>query len=214
MRAGLCLAVIATLLGVSEARADGNPRRRTGTKLAHVGLAGTLTGIAVGAFAIGLGNDRPEAAKPFYAASAIAFGVGAVGFATGFYLRATSPVDPPDAITLDPVRARHRNERRAGIAIGGLGAAVLITGIAHGIGAWRDNDLAAAQCPNGVCTANGARLLSRAHTLALAADMLIGTGALGLAGGIILYRGGRDDGPRVVPVVAPDQVTAAVSGRF
>jgi len=214
--------VLGGLVGSSVvARADelaspapANPRRRTGTRIAYAGVAATLTGIAVGAFAIGLGNDRPDAARPFFAASGISLGLGAIGLATGFYLRGTSPEDPPDAISLDRVRARHRNERRVGVALVGLGAAVLITGIAHAVGAYYDNDLAKDRCPDGTCDASGARLLARSHTMALAADMLIGTGTIGLAGGIILYRGGRDTRASVTPVVGTHQVGAAVAGRF
>lgn len=216
MRRALGLVVIAIVLGSSIAHAEGpaNPRRRLGTKIAYAGLASSLTGIAVGAFAIGLGMDRPDAARPFYAVGYGTLGLGAIGLAAGFYLRRTSPEAPPDPIALDPVRSRHRTERRVGVALGGLGAAVLITGLAHAVGAYRDDSLADAQCPNGICNPDGARLLSRSKTLALAAEMLIGTGAVGLAGGVILYRGGRDTGPRLVPVAGPHLVGTAVVGRF
>lgn len=212
-------ATVLGLVGTTVARADDassptpNPRRRTGTRIAYAGLTASLTGVALGAFAIGLGNDRPDAARPFYAASGISLGLGAIGLATGFYVRATSPEDPPDAISLDPIRSRHRSERRAGIVIGGLGAASLATGIAHAVGAYRDNDLAKAQCPGGVCNADGTRLVSRSQTLVLAADMLMATGAIALAGGIILYRGGSDPA-RVVPVAGAHQVGAVVVGHF
>ncbi|MEO8706614.1 MAG: hypothetical protein ABI867_41700 [Kofleriaceae bacterium] len=216
MRLAVRVVAIAALVGwAGTASADGaNRRRRTGTRVAYVGLTSTLAGIALGAFAIGLGNDRPDAAKPFYAASAITLGGGSIALATGLTLRATSPQDPPDAISLDQVRARHRNERRAGIAIGGVGASILITGIAHAIGAWRDNQLAQDQCPDGLCSVNGARLFQRAHTLSHAADLLVGMGAVGLAGGIILYRGGRDTGTRLVPLAGANQVGAAAIGHF
>ncbi len=209
--------MLALALGTSPARADeavSSTRRQTGTKIAYGGLASALTGVALGAFAIGLGNDRPDAARPFYVASFVTLGLGAAGLATGLYLRATSPPGPPDPVALDPVRARHRNERRAGIVLMGLGAAVLVTGIAHGVGAWRDDDLASDHCPDNICDADGARLSKRAHTLALAADMLIGTGAVGFAGGVILFRGGRDTGAQVVPAVGAHQAGAALVGRF
>ena len=97
MRRTVGLVVIATVVS-SNAHAEGpaNPRRRLGTKIAYAGLASSLTGIAVGAFAIGLGMDRPDAARPFYAVGYGALGLGAIGLATGFYLRRTSPKDPPD----------------------------------------------------------------------------------------------------------------------
>jgi hypothetical protein len=180
--------LIAALGGGADA---GNSRRRTGNRLAQGGVAATITGIVVGSFAIGLSNGRPDAAKPFFAASLVSFGLGAVGLTSGLYLRATSPGDPPDAIALDPVRSRRRNERRVGVGLIGASAAVLITGILHGIGAAYDNHLAAERCTEDVCDAGGARLRSRAHTMALASDMLTGMGAIGLAGGFILYRGGH-----------------------
>ena len=91
---------------------------------------------------------------------------------------------------------------------------MLVTGIAHVVGAYRDNDLADAQCPHGACNADGARLLARSKTLALAAELLIGPGAIALAGGIILYRGGRDTGPHLVPVVDTHVIGTSLVGRF
>lgn len=216
-RAGLVLISVAIMGTFADARADqapASPRRHTGTRIMYVGLAASLTGVALGAFAVGLGNDRPDAAVPFYAASGVTLGLGALALASGSYLRATSPAEAPDAISLDPVRARHRNERRVGIALIGAGAAITLTGLAHAVGAYRDQDLADAQCPGGACNADGARLVARSHTLGLAADMLVGTGVIGLAGGIILYRGGRDGGPRVVPVIGPREAGAAIFGHF
>lgn len=223
MQRALRLAVIAVLLAgaAMTARADDavtasatSSRRKTGTRIAYGGLAATLTGVAVGAFAIGLGNDRPDAATPFYAASGVAFGLGAIGLATGFYLRGTSPDDAPDPIAADPIRSRRRTERRVGIALAGAGAAVLITGLAHAVGAYHDNKLAEAQCPNGFCSAGGEHLLARSKTLALAAGLLIGPGAIGLAGGLILYRGARDTGPRLVPVADAHSAGVAFVGGF
>jgi hypothetical protein len=191
-----------------------NPRRRLGTKITWAGVAAFLTGGAVGAFAIGLSMDRPEAAKPFFAAAGVSLGLGVIGIVTGVYVRATSPGDAPDAISQDRVRARHRNERRVGIAMMGASAAVLATGIAHFVGAWRDDDLSHAQCPQGVCNDDGARLQSRSHTLLLAAYMLSGPGVIGLAGGLALYRGGRDTGARIVPVAGAHDAGAAIVGHF
>lgn len=203
--------VLVAALG-SVAHAD--DRHRKGTRIAKIGLGATLTGIAMGAFAIGLGNDRPDAAKPFFAGSAVLLGSGVGLLAGGFYLRGTSEADP-DPLANDPVRARHRAERRAGVALIGIGGVVLITGVLHGIGAYYDNHLASDRCaPDGTCAPGGERLRSRSHTMALAADMLIGTGAIGVAGGVILYRGGRDTGPQLSPMIGSDQVGATVGGRF
>jgi len=219
-----CLVVLSMVTGIAtgvrDAYADDpdtavtapNPRRHRGTRIAKVGLGATLTGIAVGSFAIGLGNDRPDAARPFYYVAGVSLGAGVLGLATGLYLRATSPVDPPDAIARDPVRSRHRAERRAGVAIGGLGAAAVITGIAHAIGAIYDDRLADRRCADGVCGPDGDRLRARSHTMALAAYMLTGMGAIGIAGGVILYRGGRD--AVVTPVVGMHSVGAGISGSF
>jgi hypothetical protein len=77
------VAVIVAVAGWSVAHAETNPRRRKGTRLAQAGLASTLVGVGVGAFAIGLGNDRPAAARPFFVASGIALGAGTIGLATG-----------------------------------------------------------------------------------------------------------------------------------
>jgi hypothetical protein len=97
-------------------------------------------------------------------------------------------------------RDPHRTRRITGKVIATLGALDIAIGLAHVIGSAYDNHLAGPLCPNHACNADGARLLRRSHTMALAADMLIGMGVVGTAGGVILWVGSppRDDAPPAV----------------
>ena len=204
------IVIAAVTIAATPASAD---RRRIATRIAYGGLTAVLLGIAAEGTAAGLG-DYPDPQRRFAIAGGISTGIGAIGLGLGLYLRATSPAVAPDAISLDPVRSRHRIERRVAVALTSLGALSVAVGVAHAVGAYRDSSLADAQCPNGVCTANGTRLFGRAQTLKLAAEMLIGPGVVGMMGGIVMYRSARDTSAQIVPVVAPTQIGAAVAGRF
>lgn len=171
-----------------------------------------LVGAALGGTAAGL-SDYPDTQRDFALSAVITGGVGTLALATGLYLRATSPGEPPDAISLDPVRRRHRAERRVGFALAGLGSIAVAVGVAHAVGSVHDGGLADAQCPGGTCNADGERLRARAHTLALAAEMLIGPGLVGALGGIVMYRAAPDRA-QVAPMVGPGEVGAMVMGRF
>ncbi len=207
------IVVVAAVASAAPARADEpHARRKTGTRIAQVGAGAILLGAAFEGTAAGLG-DHPGPQNGFAVAGGVTAGVGLLALGVGLYLRETSPPEPPDAISLDPVRSRHRWERRVGVAVAGLGALAVAVGTAHAVGSVHDSGLADDQCPNGACNADGARLQARAHTLALAAELLIGPGLVGLVGGIVLYHSAPDT-VQVVPVIAPERVGAAVILRF
>ena len=206
--------VAAVALAAAPARADEpHTRRKTGTRIADVGVGALLLGAAFEGTAAGLG-DHPDPQRGFAIAGGVSAGIGAIALGIGLYVRATSPAEPPDAISLDPLRSRHRWERRVGVAVASLGALAVAVGVAHAIGSAHDSGLADDQCPGGACNADGARLQARAHTLALAAELLIGPGAVGVVGGIVLYRSAPDTGVQIVPMIAPERVGAAVVVRF
>jgi hypothetical protein len=106
-------------------------------------------------------------------------------------------------------RADHRDhhgrvQRIVAAMLGGLSGGVFAIGIPHAIGAAYDAHLAKPQCPD-LCTPDGERLEHRAATLRLAAEMLLGTSAVGVLGAVVLWRGSR-----VQAVAAIDPGSAAI----
>jgi hypothetical protein len=193
--------------------ADPTPRRRLANRVTLAGAVVLLSAAAAEGTAAGLG-DHPGPQQGFAITGGVLAGAGAVTLGVGLLLRATSPDDAPDAISLDPTRRRHRWERRVGASLAGLGALAATIGVIHAIGAAHDDGLADAQCPGGLCNADGARLQRRAETLRLAAQLLIGPGLVAMTGGIVMYRSAPDQTVELVPVLAPDHAGAAIVGRF
>ena len=206
--------VLGGLVASSAARAD-TPRRHTGTRVTQAGVLLLMAGAASEGTAAGL-SDHPGPQEGFFVTGLALGGVGAVVLGAGLYLRATSDAPPRDAIELDPVRSRHRWERRVGLSIAAAGALVSAVGLAHVVGAVHDHDLADNLCPGGTCNADAERLRARSFTLALASGMLLGPGIVGIAGGLAMYESAPDsgDGPHIVPVAGPDRIGAALVGRF
>jgi hypothetical protein len=191
-------------------------RRRVGTDMTHVGVTALLLGAAAEGTAAGLG-DHPVPRRGFEIAGAVTAGAGVIALGIGLYMRATSPREPPDAVSLDPVRQRHRWERRVGVVLASLGGLATAVGVAHAIGAVRDSTLAEAQCVDGNCDADGNRLRSRSATLRLAAELLIGPGIVGAVGGIMMYRSAPDvsiSRVQIIPTLTDDRIGAAIVGRF
>jgi hypothetical protein len=106
---------------------------------------------------------------------------------------------------------RHgRVQRIVAAMLGGVSAGVFAVGTAHAIGAAYDNHLAASQCPD-LCTSDGQRLEHRAATLRLAAQMLLGTSAVGILGAVVLWHGSRVE---AIAAVTPSQVATSFVVRF
>jgi hypothetical protein len=209
MTATVAVALVVTACATST-------QRRISTAITNVGVTGLLLGAAAEGTAAGLG-DHPAPRSAFEIAGAVTAGVGVFALGIGLYLRATSPAEPPDVVSLDPVRRRHRWERRVGVVLAGLGGLATAVGVAHAVGAVRDGTLAEAQCVGGICNADGTRLRSRSETLRLAAELLIGPGIVGGLGGITLYRSAPDvsfSRVQIIPMLTEDQIGAAVVGRF
>jgi hypothetical protein len=209
------LAVAAVAGAAATAHAEPTARRKHGTRLVQAGTLALMAGAASEGTAAGL-SDHPGPQQGFFAAGLAIGGIGAVLLASGLYLRETSPAEAPDAIARDPVRRRRRWERRVGLSILGAGALVSAVGMAHVVGAVHDHDLADNLCPGGACDADAQRLVARSHTLALASLLLLGPGIVAMAGGAALYVGSPDPdaGVAIVPVATPDQLGAAIVGRF
>jgi hypothetical protein len=207
-------AIVAVALVVTACATS--TRRRIGTEIANVGFTGVLLGVAAEGTAAGLG-DHPAPRSAFEIAGAVTAGLGVIALGIGLYERATSPAEHPDAVSLDPLRRRHRWERRVGVVLSGLGGLATAVGVAHAVGAVRDSTLAEAQCVDGICNADGTRLRSRSETLRLAAELLIGPGIVGGLGGITLYRSAPDvsfSRVQIIPMLTDSQIGAAVAGRF
>jgi hypothetical protein len=204
--------IVAATLVVTAACAT-STRRHVGTEIADVGVTGLLLGAAAEGTAAGLG-DHPAPRSAFEIAGGATAGVGVIALGIGLYMRATSPEELPDVVSLDPVRRRHRWERRVGVALASLGGLATAVGVAHAVGAVRDSTLAEAQCVDGMCNADGTRLRSRSETLRLAAELLIGPGVVGGLAGITLYRSAPDVSVQIIPMLTDDQIGAAVVGRF
>jgi len=129
-------------------------------------------------------------------------------------------VDPPGQVAATlPTKlddsARHRR-RIIAVITGSVGAASVVVGIAHGIGAasnWHDFKSGPGEpCDRAlVCTAAGQRAIDRAKGLARGADILIGSGlaVVGIAAAIWFTA----PEPRVVPLVGP-ATGVAFSARF
>lgn len=104
--------------------------------------------------------------------------------------------------------------------ITGAGGVTVGVGLAFGIGAWRAQGRAAANCTDAlVCNHAGIGHLDRAHTYARSADIFVGAGAIIAAAGVALWwTAPRDTVERraltLSPIAGPGTVGVVLGGRL
>jgi hypothetical protein len=103
--------------------------------------------------------------------------------------------------------------RTVGYVAGGIGVAGLVAGTyfgVHAIQTWHDSDLA---CRGDSCSPAGASYASSAKSSALAADIAIAAGAVGVATGVVLVLVSRAHGRGAPSRVAAGLVASPWGGR-